>query len=167
LADFHLRDAGQRDVGLLAGMLIEAYAFYGQGAPASAATLSERLRRFLGAQPGYEALLAEVAGQCVGFAIYAPVFWTSDCELSLFLKEIYITDSARRSGIGRAMMAELAAIAEVRGWTRVVWTVDRHNSPALGFYRTLPGARQIDKFVYIQSGADLSRFAAEARAIET
>mgnify|MGYP002624395826 CR=1 FL=1 len=56
-------------------------------------------------------------------------------------------------------MARLAAIAVERGWTRVVWTVDAHNDPALKFYRNLPGARPLTKTVYMQAGRSLERFA--------
>ena len=160
MADIALRDAGAGDTGLLVRLLREAYAYYGDSNTPEPAELEARLQRHLGATPGFEAVIAENAdGQALGVAVYAPVFWTSDCEIALFLKELFILDEARRKGIGRRIMARLAKTAVERGWTRVVWTVDTHNDAALKFYRNLPGARPLTKTVYMQAGRNLERFA--------
>lgn len=159
MASVDIRAATAEDCGLLAALLSEAFAYYGQRLPVSAAETAAKLRRHLGVQPGFEALLAEQDGYALGFAIYAPVFWTSDCEIGLFLKEIYVTAKARHQGVGRALMAELARIALARDWTRMVWTVDRNNRPALRFYQSLPGASEAGKHLYMQSGRALRRLA--------
>lgn len=162
MAEPVLREAGPDDIGLLVHLLREAYAFYGDTNTPSGEELETRLRRHLGATPGFEAVIAETgSGEAIGVAVFAPVFWTSDCEIALFLKELFILDAARRKGIGRRIMARLANIAVERGWTRVVWTVDGHNDPALKFYRRLPGARPLSKTVYMQAGRGLERFARE------
>lgn len=154
-----LRPAGQDDLSLLAGLLEETFAFYGEQPPCSRVLLEGRLAKHLGAEPGFEALIAERGDEALGFAIYAPVFWTSDCEMALFLKEIYLRPRARGAGLGREIMTELARIAQVRGWTKLVWTVDRPNRAARRFYDSLPGTRQLDKLVYMQAGEALLRFA--------
>ncbi|MEX0922876.1 MAG: GNAT family N-acetyltransferase [Rhodovibrionaceae bacterium] len=163
MADIVLRDAQAGDIALLVRLLKEAYVFYGDSNTPSATELDTRLRRYLGAAPGFEAVIAETgAGEALGVAVFAPVFWTSDCEIALFLKELFILDRARRKGIGRKLMARLAKTAVQRGWTRVVWTVDDHNDPAQQFYRQLPGVRPLSKTVYMQAGRSLERFAREA-----
>lgn len=157
-----LREAGAGDTGLLVRLLKEAYAYYGDSDTPSPEELEARLKRYLGATPGFEAVIAEDReGEALGVAVFAPVFWTSDCEIALFLKELFILDRARRKGIGRRIMAHLAKIALARGWTRVVWTVDNHNDAALKFYRALPGVRPLSKTVYMQAGRSLERFARE------
>lgn len=157
-----LRRAGPADCGRLAALLLEAFAFYGDPQPLAAAEMAVRLRRRIDREPGFEALLAERDGVPVGFAIYAPVFWTTDCELSLFLKEIYVVDALRSQGVGRALMAEMARIAQARGWTRLVWTVDRFNRRAVRFYKTLPGLRTLDKNVFLISGDGMAELADES-----
>lgn len=154
-----LRAAGPEDVGRLAALLMETYAFYGDPDPIPASEAATRLRQYLGAQPGFEAILASSDGADVGYAIYAPVFWTSDCEISLFLKEIFVLERWRNHGVGRDLMRCLAQIARQRDWPRIVWTVDRRNRPALRFYRTIAGAREVNKDVYIVGGPDLRRLA--------
>lgn len=157
-----IRRAEAEDCGRLAALLIEAFAFYGDPQPLPASEMAERLRRRLNQQPGFEALVAERDGSPVGFAIYAPVFWTTDCELALFLKEIYVTESARSDGVGRALMAEMARVAVTRGWTRLVWTVDRFNRQAVRFYKSLPGLRVLDKNVFLVTGQGLTDLADES-----
>jgi len=154
-----LRPAGREDLTLLALLLEETFAFYGERPPCPHDELSRRLGRHLGAEPGFEAVLAERGEETLGYALFAPVFWTSDCEMALFVKEIYLRPTARGLGLGRSLMAELARIAEARGWTKLVWTVDRPNRTARRFYDGLPGARQLDKLVYLQAGEALRRFA--------
>lgn len=144
-----VRPAESDDCGRLAALLIEAFAYYGDSNRLGAAELSKRLRRHMGAQPGFEALLAERNGEVVGFAIFAPVFWTIDCQIALFLKELFVTEAARKNGTGRRLMLALAELAQERGWTRLVWTVDRINRNALEFYRRLPGTKALDRYVYM------------------
>lgn len=153
-----LRLAGRDDLPLLARLLEETFAFYGERPPCPRAELTRRLGKHLGSEPGFEALLAERGEEALGYAIFAPVFWTSDCEMALFVKEIYLRPAARGAGLGRALMVELARTAEARGWTKLVWTVDRPNRAARRFYDGLPGARQLDKLVYFQAGEALRRF---------
>lgn len=159
MADHLIRAAEAEDAGRLARLMQETYAFYGERPPVPESTLIERLQTYLGANPGFEALIAEQGNQDLGYAIYAPVFWTSDCQLSLFLKELYLVESARGRGIGRDLMVRLAAIALERGWTRMIWTVDRHNLKARRFYDSLAGAQPLDKVVYLQSESVLKRLA--------
>ncbi len=162
MADLVLREAEPGDIALLVRLLREAYVFYGDRSTPKPSELKTRLERHLGASPGFEAVIAETQdGKALGVAIFAPVFWTSDCEIALFLKELFILKPARRKGIGRKLMARLARIAVERGWTRVVWTVDDYNDPAVKFYSLLPGAQPLTKTVYVQAGLGLERFARE------
>ncbi|SMF60765.1 Acetyltransferase (GNAT) family protein [Tistlia consotensis] len=159
MPQLELRPVAPEDIGRLTVLLMETYAFYGDPEPIPASEVAGRLRRYLGAQPGYEAVLASSEGVDIGYAIYAPVFWTSDCRIALFLKEIFVLERWRNRGVGRDLMRCLARIARQRDWPRIVWTVDRRNRPALRFYRTIVGAREVNKDVYVVSGESLRRLA--------
>lgn len=161
MIEITVRQAAKQDAALLGRLLRQAFAYYGDTIALSDQELNGRLGGHLNQQPGYEAIIAETGGEACGFAIYAPVFWTVDCQIALFLKEIYILGHDRGQGIGRILMRELARIAVDRGWTRVVWTVDNSNQRALRFYRSLPGTRALTKTMYMQSGDGLRRFAEE------
>ncbi|MGO1118534.1 N-acetyltransferase family protein [Rhodovibrionaceae bacterium A322] len=159
-ADVHIRQALEEDCPLLAELLIATYQYYGDRGPHYPSQITAKLRSKLGASPGFEALIVEVRGEAVGYAIYAPVFWTSDCEIALFLKEIFILQEARGLGLGKLMMSALSKEAKDRGWPRLVWTVDRRNYSALRFYRAIKGSREVNKDVYILDGEDLMANAA-------
>ena len=59
------------------------------------------LGRYLNVSPGFEAFLAlDGDGDPLGYALYARAFWTSECDLALLLKEIFVFEQFRNLGIG-------------------------------------------------------------------
>lgn len=167
-----IRRALPEDFARLAELLHEAFAFHGNRPPILTEEMEGALRDHgSGPAPEFEALLAELGqgrrgrvtdGQAIGFALYGPIFWTGDMAPALFLNELYVQPAYRERGIGRAMMAALARVAEQRHWSRIVWMVDHANHPALAFYNQLPGARRLNKFCYSVEGSGLFRLAEEA-----
>lgn len=99
-----------------------------------------------GDTPSAEAVIAELDGEPVGFALFYTTFSTWECRPGIWLEDLYIPPKHRRGGIGRALIAHLAAIAVSRGCTRLEWTALDWNEPALGFYRKL-GAKQLDDWI--------------------
>ena len=70
--------------------------------------------------------------------------------------------AARGSGLGKALLAELAALAVARGCARLEWSVLDWNAPAIGFYQSL-GARAMDGWTIMRmDGAALHQLGAEA-----
>lgn len=90
-----------------------------------------------------EALLAREEGEPAGFALFFPNFSTFLGRPGLYLEDLYVRDASRGRGIGRALLAALAALAVERGWGRVDWSVLEWNEPAIRFYRGL-GAELLD-----------------------
>jgi GNAT superfamily N-acetyltransferase len=96
-----------------------------------------------GPEPAASALVAEDdGGEAVGFALWFQNFstWTGP---GMYLEDLYVRPAARRSGLGRALLAELAAICVERGYARLDWAVLEWNAPALEFYTRL-GAVAMD-----------------------
>ncbi len=123
--------------------------------------LSEAL---FGDQPTAEALIAEVDGQLVGFALFHGTFSTWECRPGLWLEDLYVPPEHRRSGIGRALLSRVAAIAVARGCARLEWNALHWNEPALDFYEKL-SAKRLDEWVLHRlDGAVLEAVAADARA---
>jgi GNAT superfamily N-acetyltransferase len=72
-----------------------------------------------------------------------------------------VRPEARGSGLGRALLVELAATCVDRGWTRFEWWVLDWNTPAQGFYGSL-GARAEDEWtVWRVDGEALTSLAAQ------
>src|SRR5215208_4251651 len=64
-------------------------------------------------------LIASLDAAPVGFAIYFFNFSTWLGRSGLYLEDLYVTPSARRAGIGRALLVELARIAVARNCGRM------------------------------------------------
>lgn len=103
----------------------------------------ELLRRGLGDDPQFEALVAERAdrpGELLGMAVYHFVRYSADLRPDLMLKELYVAERARAMGVGHALMERLQQRARDAGSTRIKWLVLPDNERAKRFYSAC-GAR--------------------------
>ena len=70
----------------------------------------------------------------VGFAIHQhhPSTWVmgDDC----YLEDLFVAPQARGTGIGKALIEDLIALARARGWKRLYWNTDAANSTARALY---------------------------------
>jgi GNAT superfamily N-acetyltransferase len=96
---------------------------------------AEALREHLfGARPAAEALLAEVDGVAVGFALFFSTYSTFLTKPGLWLEDLFVLESHRRRGIGLALLEELRRLAQARGCGRLEWSVLDWNANAIAFY---------------------------------
>jgi GNAT superfamily N-acetyltransferase len=94
-------------------------------------------------------------GEAVGFALWFLNYSTWRGRHGIYLEDLYVTPAARGGGHGKALLTELAKIAEERGYGRFEWSVLDWNTPAIGFYTSI-GARPQDEWtVYRMSGDTL------------
>jgi len=111
-----------------------------------------------GAEPQFKAVIAESAGQPVGFALYTFNYsvWTG--ARGIFIEDIWVEPEHRKSGAARAMMAALARECAARGWRRIDLNVLDWNR-ARGFYDRM-GFQWIRSWLpYRVSGEALARLA--------
>jgi GNAT superfamily N-acetyltransferase len=153
-----VRPARPADVPVLVH-LIRALAEY-KRAPKQAMVKDEDLHQalFCGA-PQLFAHVAEHDGAIVGMAIWFVNFSTWTGRHGIYLEDLFVVPSARGTGAGRALLAELARVACDRGYTRLEWAVLDWNETAIGFYRHL-GARPNDGWtVFRLAGPSLVQLA--------
>ena len=87
-------------------------------------------------------LVAEINGELVGFVsgvitnISTHMFLPLRCGL---ITDIYVRDSQRRRGIGRALVERLALWFRAQGVDYFEWYVSALNPAALGFWRAIGG----------------------------
>ena len=128
-------------------------------------TEADLLRDGFGDRPRFETLIAEVAGESgpapVGFALFFPTYSTWEGLPSLYLEDLFVSESARRHGVGRALLAKLAAIAVERGWQRLDLQVLDWN-PAREFYARLGLDHMREWLPYRVTGPALRALAAES-----
>jgi GNAT superfamily N-acetyltransferase len=120
----------------------------------------DRLREHLfGPRPFAEVLLAEEAGQVVGFALFFHNYSTFVGRPTLYLEDLFVQPGYRGRGYGKALLTALARLAVERGCARLEWSVLNWNEPAIAFYRSL-GAVPINEWtVYRLTGDALTTVA--------
>ena len=106
---------------------------------------------------------AEMEAEVVGCAIWFRNFSTWRGVPGIYLEDLFVRPSHRGSGLGRALLAELAAVCVERGYARLEWQVLDWNEPSIGFYRAL-GAVAMDEWTtYRLDGEALTTFAKGAQ----
>ncbi|HLV73699.1 MAG TPA: GNAT family N-acetyltransferase [Vulgatibacteraceae bacterium] len=120
----------------------------------------EQLRESLFADdPKVFAHVVEHEGRVVGFALWFLTFSTWNGTHGIYLEDLYVEPRFRGHGYGKALLTELARIADERGYGRVEWAVLNWNTPAIAFYESL-GARPQDEWtVYRLTGETLAKAA--------
>jgi GNAT superfamily N-acetyltransferase len=162
VAEIVLRFATAEDAGILLA-LVRELAIYEKAPDAVLATEEDFRRHGFGPTPRFEALLAFVADRPAGFALFFANFSTWLGKPGLFLEDIFVSEWARKLGVGRRLMARLAAIAVQRGWGRLDFSV-LHWNPARAFYHRL-GVRHMEEWLpYRAEGEALLNLAREDRS---
>ena len=106
-----------------------------------------------------EAIIAELDGEAVGFAIFFYNFSTFIGKPGIYIEDLYVNPEARGKGIGKALFSYIAELALKRKCCRIEWSVLHWNKPSISFYRRL-GAEPKDEWViYKLSGKSLKKVA--------
>jgi GNAT superfamily N-acetyltransferase len=100
------------------------------------ATAADWLRDMFGPRPGFAAFVADAGYNRgpAGMATYSERIITGWNGPVLFLQDLFVEAAYRRNGIGRALIARVAAHAKTIGSPLVELTV-RANNPARLFYQ--------------------------------
>ena len=154
-----LRPGAEKDLDLIAS-LIRALADYEKLAGEATFDIEDLRRSLFGPRPYAETIIAEVDGEPAGFALYFHNFSTFLGKPGIYLEDLFVMPEHRGSGLGKALLARLAAIALERGCGRMEWSVLDWNETAIGFYQRL-GANPKDEWtVYRLAGERLAELAA-------
>ena len=105
------------------------------------------------------ALIAELDGVAVGFAVYFFSYSTWLGKYGIYLEDLYVSLDQRGRGAGKALLKELAKIAVANNCGRLEWSVLDWNKPSIDFYEAM-GAKAKDGWtVYRLDGQALTSFA--------
>jgi len=155
-----IRPATPNDVPTVA-LLIRALSQY-EKLEHEVSMTEDKLRASLfGPRPYAEALLAEEDGKPVGFALFFHNYSTFLAQPGLYLEDLYVLESHRGKGIGKALLIQLAGIAVERNCGRMEWAVLDWNVDAIGFYEKLGAKPNSEWTVYRLAGDSLSRLAGQ------
>ena len=157
-----IRPATPADLPLIAE-LIRALAEYEKLADEVRFDEAQLGEHLFGPRPMAEVIIGEIDGQPEGFALFFHNFSTFEGRPGIYLEDLFVQPEARGSGLGKALLVHLAALAVERGCARLEWWVLDWNEPAIGFYRKL-GARPMDEWTTMRVDGDaLQRLAAGER----
>jgi len=155
-----IRFACEDDAGVILNF-INALAEYEKLAHEVQADEDSLRRSLFGDQPAAEVLIAELDGEPAGFALFFHNYSTFLAKPGLYLEDLFVKPEIRGHGIGRKLLARLAAIAVERGCGRFEWWVLNWNEPAIEFYKKI-GAQSMDEWtVFRMTGDVLEDLAAE------
>ena len=140
-----IRAATAADIPLILE-LIRALATYEREPDAVKTTEVDLLRDGFGKQPCFECLIAEnEEGEAAGFALYFYNYSTWRGRAGIHLEDLFVLPRFRGRGIGKALLARVAARAAEQGCVRLQWDVLEWNQTAIDFYQGL-GAKFLDEW---------------------
>jgi GNAT superfamily N-acetyltransferase len=111
-----------------------------------------------GPRPVAEAVVAEVGGQVVGFALFFTNFSTFLARPGLYLEDLYVQPAHRGRGLGKALLEHLGALAVERGCGRFEWSVLDWNANAIAFYEKMGATVMPDWRICRVTGEALAKF---------
>lgn len=153
-----IRNATEDDASLIL-RFVQELATYEKEPEAVVATEADIQTSIFGPESTVEAVICEVAGEPVGFAVYFYNYSTWLGRNGMYLEDLYVSPAYRKVGAGKALLKHLAGIAVAKGCGRFEWSVLDWNEPAIGFYQSL-GAKPMDGWtVYRLTGAELEALA--------
>ena len=136
-----IRAASVRDVPAILSMIRELAEFE-KLLDQCEATEELLTKNLFGEKKAAEALVMEVEGAVVGYAIYFTTFSTFLARPGIYLEDIYVKPPYRNQGLGTSVFRHLARVCLDRGYGRLEWSVLDWNVNAKTFYEQM-GAKQM------------------------
>jgi GNAT superfamily N-acetyltransferase len=161
MSDVTIRFATAADAATIVS-LIRALANYENLSGEVRISETDVLRDGFGERPCFECLLAESDGPALGFALFYHTYSTFAGRPELWVEDIFVAEAARGRGIGRKLMARLAALALERDCAHLALSV-LHWNPAQDFYRRLGLKHVQDWLSYRVDREGIARLAAGQR----
>lgn len=153
-----IRRVVESDVAAVVGLVHELAEY--ERAPLECQLSPGQLRAALfGPAPALFGHVAEVEGVVVGCALWFLNFSTWKGSHGIYLEDLYVKPDYRGRGLGRGLLAALAAESCRRGFSRVEWSVLDWNMSAIAFYEAL-GAHPLEGWTTFRlSGSALAALA--------
>jgi GNAT superfamily N-acetyltransferase len=140
--------------------LIDGLADYEKLARPDAAARARLAADAFADPPRFHALLGEVNGEVVAYAMFFYTYSSFRAQPSLYLEDLFVLPEKRGLGAGLALFRACAAEALRQGCGRMEWQVLAWNEPSIAVYERL-GARQMSDWLPFRlDGATLEQVAA-------
>jgi GNAT superfamily N-acetyltransferase len=162
-AGTRVRPATVEDVPVLLGLFGEL-ADYERLTHELEATAEDLTAALFDERPAAEALLAErpIDGAVLGYALFFPTFSSFLAKPGVWLEDLFVRPDFRGLGVGRSLLAAVAARTHDLGGERLEWAALDWNELALGFYRQIGAQATPEWITHRLDGAALARVAGQA-----
>ncbi|MGI8467452.1 MAG: GNAT family N-acetyltransferase [Pyrinomonadaceae bacterium] len=107
------------------------------------------LRDGFGVNPAFSGIVAENAGEILGYLLYHFGYDVDYAIRTLHVVDLYVSEKRRRLGIGKALMKRVSEICRDAGGTQLFWAVYAPNKAAMNFYERL-GARFTQNLLFMR-----------------
>lgn len=109
-----------------------------------------RLRAdYFNEKPKFEAYLAKLNGEFVGYLILKDIYSSFIARPTLFIENLFVVEEHRRHGVGQAIFDFCKMLAKERGCGRIDWVALSWNTAAIEFYKK-NGAIHKDELEYFR-----------------
>jgi len=154
-----IRPAVPADARIILDYIMEL-AVYEKAPEQVVATLADVERTLFSVEAKAYALVCELDGKPVGYAVYFHNYSTWLGRNGIYLEDVYVTPAARGCGCGKALLQHIAQIAVRENCGRFEWSVLDWNTPAIEFYEALGAKPQSEWTIYRLTGESLRKLAA-------
>lgn len=154
----HIRNAAKSDAELILKFITDL-AIYEKAENEVTATADDIRQSLFNQNATAKALICEINGQAIGFAVYFYNYSTWLGKKGLYLEDLYIDPEHRGSGGGKALLQHLAKIALDENCERFEWSVLDWNTPSIEFYDSIGAVPKSEWLGYRLSGDALQRMA--------
>ena len=140
-----IRDATPNDISQILRFIIDlaVYEHAEAEVKANEATLAKSI---FGPDSKSHALICEIDGQAVGFALYFYSYSTWQAKNGIYLEDLYVSPEHRGQGAGKALLQYIANIAVQNNCGRFEWSVLDWNQPAIDVYEAV-GAKPLSEWI--------------------
>lgn len=157
-----VRDARPADAALIFDLIGELAA-YEKLSHAVDATPDMIAGALFGATPRLFCDIAEYEGEAAGLAIWFLNFSTFRGRHGIYLEDLFVRPRFRGKGLGKALLARLAARCVEQGYARFEWSVLDWNAPSIAFYQSIGAEVLPDWKICRMSGEALASFGGETK----
>lgn len=144
--------------------LIKALAEYEKLSHAVTGDAASLESHLFGSRPYAEAIVAELGGEIVGFALFFPNYSTFLTKAGIYLEDLFVLPEYRGKGIGQTLLTYLAKLAVDRDCGRLEWSVLDWNEPAIAFYRRMGASVLPDWRICRVTGEQLTNLASGVKS---
>lgn len=153
-----IREAIPEDSQTILNFIIEL-AIYEKAEHEVKTTIEETRKAIFAPNSTVKALICEENGFAIGFAVYFYNYSTWLGKKGIYLEDLYVSESKRKRGAGKALLKYLAQKAIEENCGRFEWSCLDWNTPSREFYESFGAVAKTEWIGYRLEGESLEKFA--------